>query len=322
MPAQTPIVTVTLNPAVDVSTSTPAMVSQKKLRCERPVREPGGGGINIARGVRELGGEATAVFTAGGVSGARLRDLVESSGVDAVAVEIADETRENIAVEDRATNALYRFVFPGPTLSEAEVERVAETVRDRLRGRGSGAILAISGSMCPGVPEGVFERVWHNAREKGVRVLADVSGEWLTRAADAGVSFVKPNVSELEAFAGSSLESDRDVLEAARSLRARGVSETVFVSLGAGGLLCVSADGVVRLSAPLVRVRSTIGAGDSTVAGIALALARGASVDEAARLGVAAGTAACLTEGTALCRRADVERLSGMIGYSEPPDDA
>lgn len=314
MPVQKPIVTVTLNPAVDMSTSTRSLVPQRKLRCEHPVREPGGGGLNVARVVGILGGEARAVCTKGGVVGDLLEQLIRQCRIPHDFVAISGETRENVSIEDRASGALYRFVMPGPSISAAEFERVADAARAALGERPEGAVLVISGSMCQGVPDDLFRRVIPAARERGVRVFADVSGVWLGRASEAGASFLKPNQHELEEHAGRTLDSDDDVLRAAESLRAGGDSEVVFVSLGAAGLLCASRDGAFRINAPAVHVESTIGAGDSTVAGITLALARGATLIEAAKMGVAAGSATCMTPGTQLCRREDVERLARQIG--------
>lgn len=314
MQPQSPILTVTLNPAVDMSTSTESFVPQRKLRCESPVREPGGGGLNVARVVNILGGRASAVCTKGGVVGDLLESLIRRCGVECECVSIADETRENVSVEDRSSGNLYRFVMPGPALTALELERVADAVRRNIPDQSHGAILVISGSMCPGVPPDLFDRVIPGARERGLRVFADVSGEWLGRAAGAGACFLKPNHHELEGFAGRSLESEADLADAAESLRLAGDSEVVFVSLGPAGLLCASREGAFRVNAPTVHIESTIGAGDSTVAGIALALARGMSVRDAARWGVAAGSAACITPGTQLCRIEDVERLLAEIG--------
>lgn len=314
MHAQTPIVTVTLNPAVDMSTSTGSFVPQRKLRCEHPVREPGGGGINVARVVGILGGRARAICTKGGVVGDLLEQLLQHCGVDHECVAIAHETRENVSIEDRASGALYRFVMPGPEISAEEFERVASAARAALGDRPEGALLVVSGSMCQGVPDDLFRQVIPIARDRGVRVFADVSGPWLGRAAKSGASFLKPNQHELEEHAGHPLASDEDLIRAAESLRALGDSEVVFVSLGAGGLLCATREGAFRIPAPVVHVESTIGAGDSTVAGIVLALSRGMSLRDAARMGVAAGSATCMTPGTQLCRREDVERLLRRIG--------
>jgi 6-phosphofructokinase 2 len=313
MDTHRPILTLTLNPAVDLSTSVSALVPQKKLRCDAPIHEPGGGGINIARVVRTLGGDATAIFPVGGPTGARLRSLVEQCGITHRAVTIAGETRENISVEAREAGEVYRFVMPGPTLSAEEYERVESVIQDALRGRGDGAMLVISGSLCGGAPECLFDSLVRHVRGMGGRVFADVSGERLHHAARAGVSFLKPNQYELEQFAGRALENEADVSIAAESLRSVGDAEAVLVSLGASGMLTATRNGQFRVQAPEVEIASTIGAGDSAVAGVALALAQGRSLEESVRRGVAAGTATCMTPGTNLCSREDVERLASLM---------
>jgi 6-phosphofructokinase 2 len=313
MDTHRPIMTVTLNPAVDLSTSVPSLVSQRKLRCEAPVHEPGGGGINIARVVRTLGGDATAIFPIGGLTGERLRELVEQCGVAHHAVRVAGETRENIAVEARDTGAVYRFVMPGPTLTAEEYSRVETAIQDALRGRGGGSMLVISGSLCGGAPEGLFDSLVAHVRGMGGRVFADVSGERLRHAARAGVSFLKPNRHELEHFAGGPLETEDEVSKAAGALRALGDAEAVLVSLGPSGMLAVTREGQFSVRAPEVEIASTIGAGDSAVAGMVLALAQGRSLEDAVRRGVAAGTATCMTPGTNLCSREDVERIASLM---------
>ncbi len=309
MPAHTPIVTLTLNPAIDLSTSVGSLVSQKKLRCAQPLREPGGGGINIARVVRTLGGDATAIFTAGGANGQRLDALVDQCGITHRAVPIAGETRENIAVQVTDTGEVYRFVMPGPELSADDFERVEAAVHDALRGGGKGTMLVFSGSICGEAPEGMFAAMLRHVRDMGGRVFADVSGERLQRAAAAGVAFLKPNKHELEHFVGRELRTDDEIVAAAHSLRALGDAEAVFVSLGQGGMHAATREGSFRVEAPPVEIASTIGAGDSAVAGIVLALAQGRPLDEAVRRGVAAGTATCMTPGSNLCSAEDVDRV-------------
>ncbi len=315
MPAHTPIVTLTLNPAVDLSTSVPSIITQKKLRCAQPLREPGGGGINIARVVRTLGGDATAIFTAGGANGERLCSLVSGCGITHRAIPIAGETRENIAVQAQDTGEVYRFVMPGPTLSAQEYERADSTVREALRdGGGGGAMLVLSGSICGGAPEGMLDAILRHVSDMGGRVFADVSGDRLHQVASAGVAFLKPNRHELERFAGRTLDTDAEISAAAESLRALGDAEAVLVSLGASGMHAVTREGSFRVDAPSVQIASTIGAGDSAVAGVVLALAEGRSLPEAVRRGVAAGAATCMTPGSNLCTREDVERLERDLG--------
>jgi 6-phosphofructokinase 2 len=142
-----------LNPAIDESTSVEYVVSGSKLRCRAPQYEPGGGGINVARAVWRLGGEALALFAAGGPAGELLGDLLDREGVARIQIPIAEWTRRNLNVREEATGRQYRFVFPGPTLREPEWRQCLE----RLRGvRPTPEFVVASGSLPPGAPAGFY----------------------------------------------------------------------------------------------------------------------------------------------------------------------
>ena len=300
-----PIVTVTLNPAVDVSTAVDQVVAERKLRCDAPVPEPGGGGINVARVVRELGLDATALWTRGGTTGTRLEALLDALELDHRPLPIAGETREHLIVYERSTGRQFRFGMPGPVLDDAELSACVAAVAalDPTPG-----YLVLSGSLPDDVPDDVYARLIR-AAPAGCRVVLDTSNAALTEGVKAGPYLVKPNRRELGALTGAPVEDDDDVRAAARTLIEEHGVRVVVTSLGAGGVIASSADGDWLAHAPPVRVRSAVGAGDSMVAALVVALARGDALDETVRWGVATGTAAVLTEGTQLCRSADVERL-------------
>ena len=146
-------------------------------------------------------------------------------------------------------------------------------------------------------------------RERGARVIIDTSGQPLMEAVRAGVFLIKPSLREMRALSGKPLATEAEQIAAATELIESGRCEAVVVSLGAGGALLASRDGCERFVSPEVAVQSRVGAGDSMVAGISLALARGESVREAVRFGVATGAAAVMRPGTELCLREDAERL-------------
>jgi 6-phosphofructokinase 2 len=143
--------------------------------------------------------------------------------------------------------------------------------------------------------------------------VVDTKDAALARALDAGVFLIKPNIHELEQLVGRELAGDRAVAEAAGEIVDRGGAEVALVSLGRGGAMLVTADGVEHLRAPVVPLGSKVGAGDSMVGGLAVALARGRELRDAARYAVAAGAAAVMTPGTELCRAEDVERLDQQM---------
>ncbi len=306
--ADAPIVTLTLNPALDVSSSVPVVSPSHKLRCQRPVREPGGGGINVTRVCRRLGEPSIAVVPIGGAVGQRVATLLDAEGIDARTIEIAGETRESISITEESTGHQYRFVLPGPSLGPDEVSAAVSAATNAAAGA---RCLVVSGSM----PEGVAPTVIADlvTAVGDTKVLVDTSGPALAAALRSGAHLVKPSARELAQVVGRTLDTEADVTEAAVEVHRASEVEVLVASIGAGGAVVVDHRGVHRLRAPSVQVRSTVGAGDSMVAGLAVGLQRGMEADRATALGVAAGTAAVLTDGTGLCLPEDVERLLGAV---------
>ncbi len=299
------IVTLTMNPALDIATMTERVEPVHKLRCSPPRYDPGGGGINVARAVHALGGEAVAVFPAGGAAGEMIRRLLNREGVEHDAVAIDGFTRESLAVEERTTGKQYRFLLPGPELSEQDQERCLDQLA--LRAAAADYIIA-SGSLPPGVPDDFYARVGALARSIGKRFVLDTSGAAL-RQAGSDIWMLKPSLRELQDLLGREIGSTAEQERAARAVVDKGRCETVVLSLGEEGALLATAEGCERFAALPVTARGTVGAGDSMLGGVVLGLCRGLPLREAVRFGMAAGTAALFGFGTALCRREDVDRL-------------
>lgn len=301
-----PIVTLTINPAVDKSTTIERLVPEDKLRCEAPLFEAGGGGINVAKAIHRLGGNPLALFTSGGPTGKRLQSLVKSEGVDIQVVEIKEGTRENFNVVETNTGLQYRFSMPGPTLMPTEVEAILDALMEI---EPSPSFIVASGSLPAGVPDNFYSEVSRIAKERGSKFVADTSGEALRLASESGVYMLKPNILELSQLVGTDhLEMD-DVDDAAMALIVRGHCEVVVVSMGPMGAMLVTADQVEHIPAPPVNKKSTVGAGDSMVAGMVWTLAQGKSIREAVRMGVACGSAATMNHGSELFKMNDVQRL-------------
>jgi len=301
-----PIVTLTLNPAVDKSVIVDRVVPERKLRCGPPRFDPGGGGLNVSRALRKLGGESTALYPSGGLTGRFLEQLLDQEGLTHRPTRIEELTRENMHVYEESTGQQFRFNMPGPTLKETEWQRLLAdlaTIEPR-----PGYVVA-SGSLAPGVPADFFARVAQIGKDLGARVIVDTSGEALRLAAQAGVFLLKPNLRELGQLAGRDLADEDEQEEAARQIIESGGCAAVVISLAAAGVRLVTAEYSEHLRAPTVPIRSRVGAGDSMVAGIVLSLARGEMLRNAVRYGLAAGTAAVMQHGTQLCRLEDVERL-------------
>jgi 6-phosphofructokinase 2 len=303
------IVTLTMNPALDIATSTDRVVPTHKLRCATPRYDPGGGGINVARAVHALDGDAVAIFPVGGPAGQMIRHLLEHEGVAHRPIAIAGFTRESLAVEEHQTGKQYRFILPGPEISERDQERCLDELSLLAP---AAAYVVASGSLPLGVPDDFYRRVGELVNKHGRRLVLDTSGPALKKAG-GGIYLLKPSLRELEDLTGQEIRTQRQQEQAASQIIAQGHSETVVLSLGAEGALLATAEGCERFAAIPVEARSTVGAGDSMLAGIVLGLSRGLPLLQAVRFGMAAGAAALLGAGTELCRRADVERLYQAI---------
>ena len=300
------IVTLTMNPAIDTSATVDHVVPERKLRCQTPRHEPGGGGINVSRAIQELGGQSITVYPVGGPTGQLLQHLLDQDGFNLLSVPIQDRTRESFVAMESETGQQFRFVMPSPTLIETEWQACLDVVSAL---NPVPTYIVASGSLPPGVPTDFYARVARVGRTLGARVIVDTPGEPFREAVHEGVYLVKPNLRELSDLTDHELKDELQQEEAALELIRREHCEAVVLSLGAAGVLMASASGCERMRAPTVSIESKVGAGDSTVAGIVLSLARGMPLREAVQFGVAAGAAAVMTPGTELCRRTDVERL-------------
>ena len=300
------ILTITMNPAIDKSSTVDHVVAEHKLYCETPRFEPGGGGINVSRAVRKLGGESVALYPCGGPSGETLKLLLGKEGLTDSPIPVAGWTRENLIILEGATGQQYRFGMPGSELAEKEWQGCLEQV---FAAGSKPDYVVASGSLPPGVPPDFYARIARLGKQHGTRVVVDASGEAMRLALREGVFLVKPNIREFREMIGAGGEDEAKVLALAKRIVLEGQSEVLVISLGAAGVLMVSDSGVERLHPPTVPIISKVGAGDSMVAGIVLSLARGKPLREAVRFGVASGTAAVMTPGTELCRREDAERL-------------
>jgi 6-phosphofructokinase 2 len=301
-----------MNPALDKSTSTHHVTPEDKLRCRAIRIDPGGGGINVSRAIHQLGGDSLSLYAGGGMNGMVLQKLLDDHHIQHQSIPIAGETRESFTVFEETTTRQYRFNLPGPTLSEEEWRSAIDAITIL---RPHPAYVVASGSLPPGVPENFYVQLAERVATWSPRLIVDTSGVPLQMIVDecAPVFMVKPNHGELAALVGRELLDDQDILDASRELLARCAIEILVVSLGAGGLLMITNNEATFVRAPTVPIRSKIGAGDSTVAGITLGLVRGLPLLEAVRFGVAAGSAAVMTSGTELCRREDAERLFAQM---------
>jgi 6-phosphofructokinase 2 len=302
-----PVLTITLNPTIDVFGAAAAVRPTHKVRLTKASYEPGGGGINVARVITALGGAADALFLAGGEMGAFLTRLVAEEGITQHPISIDGQTRVALMVRDDATGLEYRFLPEGPEVTTAGIDRCAEALARRTDG-----IIVASGSLPRGAPADSYAKLARVAKRNGLPFVLDTSGAALKPAlAEGGLELLKPSREELEHHAGQALDA-KGLEETAMDLVRRGKVRRVAVTLGADGAMLVSAEGVLRQPAIPVPVLSAVGAGDSFLGAMVWALGEGWKMEDAFHLAMAAGAAATSNQGATLCKKEDVMRLYGI----------
>lgn len=300
------IVTITMNPAVDKSTTLDKLIPEKKLRCAALQTDAGGGGINVSKGIKELGGKSIALFLAGGPNGKTLQKLLHKDGIDFTVIEVTAETRETFNITALSNNEQFRFIMPGNELEHETMDRCLARLRSIYP---FPSVVVASGSLPPGIPEDFFAHVAKIAKAKGSKLIVDTSGDPLKAAAKEGVYMLKPNLGELAALTGKGHLQDDEILPTAKQLITGGSCEVAVISMGAAGAMLVSKDFHETVPAPDVKKQSTSGAGDSMVAGMTWMLEQGKSLSEILRFGVACGSAATMNPGTQLFKKEDALRL-------------
>jgi len=303
------IITITFNPAIDKSTTVPQLIAEKKLHCTYPVYEPGGGGINVARAIKRLGGNATAIYLEGGYSGKIFTELLRKEKIDIIPIRTIGVTRENLVVKEVSTNKQFRFGMPGDNVSEKAWKNCIKALSeiDDVN------YIVVSGSLPTGVPEDIFVNIASVARSKNARLIVDTSGIALNHAVEAGTYLIKPNLKELALLVGKDSLTIEEVEKASKEIINKHQCEIVITSLGAKGAMLTTKENSIRIIPPKMNIQSTVGAGDSMLAGIVLSLSNNKSVIEAAQYGVACGTAATMNQGTELCHFDDVKKLFQII---------
>lgn len=308
------ILTLTPNPAIDVATSVERLEPARKLRCSPERRDPGGGGINVARVAHRLGAETFAIYPSGGIVGQLLERLIHGEGVRSVIVSVHGETREDFTVLDETTHQEYRFVLPGPHLSDVEWMKCLKALA-AIEVRPD--FVCASGGLPPGAPDNFYARVAEIVASWGVRFALDTSGPALRAALHERIHLIKPNLRELADLTGAALDDETARLAACRALIAQGRTEIVALTLGEEGAMLVTATEAWRAGALAIEPVSTVGAGDSFLGALIWALASKMSLEDAFRHGAAAGAAALLAHGTELARAADIRRLLPKVAVEK-----
>lgn len=304
------IITLTVNPVIDKTTTVAGMAPNRKLQCTSPIYFPGGGGINVSRAIQNLGGCSLAIYLAGGASGVHMQALMKARGITQKIVFQEGRTRENLSVTDTHDHFQYRFGVPGAFVREYEWKESLRLIKTQLK---QGDYLVASGKLPPGVPATYFAQVAAIVNDKKGLLILDTKGDGLMEAVKAPIFLLKPNLGELSSLLGESFISFSELEGIASRFMATHSCNIMVVSMGAKGALLATKRECKYIPAPMVHQLNKIGAGDSMVAGMTLGLMEGRSFLEMAQYGVACGTAATMTADGELCQKKDVDVLYDWV---------
>jgi len=299
------ISTITLNPCLDKTIYVNTLVCNDTNRILKAEVDAGGKGINCARMLAELGAEAKALAFVGGETGEYIQCVLERRGVGLVAVDTQKPTRTNLCIEDLSGAPPTTLNERGGPVDHKELVELFERAKDLAR---QSSYVVIGGSVPLGVNSDVHKVLVQIAMAGGAKAVLDADGEAFAEGVKAKPFMIKPNREEAERLLGAKFESKSDVARAALELSERGI-ELVIITLGKQGAVACYEGAIYDAVAPDVESKSTIGSGDSLIAGVVYGLEKGLSIKQALSLGCAAGAATALSDGTDMGKKADVDRL-------------
>ncbi len=310
------VVTVTLNPAIDLTVTLDRLVVGHVQRASAAVFTCGGKGVNVAGCLADWGAHVAATGVLGHSNDGAFADFFARKGITDRFVRIAGETRTNIKIADKTSGETTDVNLPGLTVSDDAFDAVRTTLTRAVE---PDRPVVLAGSLPESMPETAWASLVDDLAGQGARVVLDTSGAPLAAALKAGQRLfaVKPNRAELEALLGRSLPTVADVVGAARTVVDRGVA-LVVVSMGPDGALFIDRETALAAALPARKVLSTVGAGDAMVAGIAAALVESASLERLARLAVAFATSKLDRIGPYLGPQEEVERLAAAVRVTTP----
>lgn len=298
------ILTITLNPCVDKSSKLPQLQPEAKLRCTQVLNEAGGGGINVSKALMKLGSSSIALFPSGGHNGDMLCSLLRKEGIVYHSTQTQVETRENWIILEEATNNQYRFTFPGLSVNEKDITTFVNQIKHFAP-----HFVVASGSLPDGLPDSFYGYIVDITKSINAKAVIDTSGPALVALKNKGAYLIKPNLKELAMLLDVDSLKINEVDDAALQAIQNGYAEMIAVSMGAQGAWLVTKNEKYFAAAPDVPKKSTVGAGDSMVAGMVYMLEQNRSLKEVIHYGVACGSAATMNEGSQLFNYEDVQKL-------------
>jgi 6-phosphofructokinase 2 len=302
------ILTLTLNPAIDLTITTNRIVYDDRTYILDEQEHAGGKGINAAQVIYSYHGEVHAIAPIGGETGQRMARLLAAAQIPVTLIPVAGETRRNLSITDQQ-GMMIKLDHPGEILSDQELQRIEEAVREHLPNT---EWLMLNGSLPPKAPPEFYARLIRLAREHGVSTTIDSSGEALRAGLEAGPSLAKPNRPEAERLLDRTILSEAQAAAAARDIQKMG-AERVILSLGSQGAIGAWEEGLLRAVLPAVQTGCAIGAGDVLAAISVLGLSQKLSFPEAFRWAVAAATAAASNPGLTFAPPEQTELMRAQI---------
>lgn len=306
---QPPVITVTLNPAIDKTITLSDFKIGNLNRVKHLRIDPGGKGINVAKVLKEFHVEvATTGFIAGN-QGQYLMKQLEEQGIRIDFSEVQGETRTNLKIVDESTNMTTEINEQGFEITEADIEKLFEQLNKKAD---KDSILVLGGSLPNGAPAKIYREMIEMVNAKGGKVILDADGDALKEGIEAKPYAVKPNLQELEQYFNQPLETDQDILAAGQQLLNKGIS-IVLISLGSKGSMIMNHQEAYRVYPFPIIPKSTVGAGDSMVAALVYCILEQKSFEEFARWTTTAGTVTAAKSGTQVCTLIEVQELINEV---------
>jgi 1-phosphofructokinase len=308
------IYTVTLNPALDKTVEIPNLTIDSVNRITTLRTDPGGKGINVSKVIDKLGGKSIATGILGGDTGRAIQSAIEKLGITSDFKFVEGETRTNLKVIDPVNHTNTDINEPGITVTEEILDSLLDDLLGKINGND---IVVLSGSLPKGAPQNTYEKWVKACREKGAKVILDADGEMLAAGLKSSPYLVKPNDIELSGLLGRTLTTPEELKEAAINLMEQYGLGKVVVSMGGKGALYVTGNDAVYAQGLKVPVGSTVGAGDSVVAALAVAEEAGMSLEEAVRLSTATGAANVMCSGSQAAEYSTIQELMPKVSFQK-----
>ena len=303
------IITVTLNPALDKTIEIDEFKIGSVNRTVSTRVDAGGKGINVSKVIKELQHKSLALGFLGGSSGNQIKNYLDDLDINNEFLSVKGQTRTNLKIIDKGNNTHTDINENGPSLVEEDIINIKEKI---MKYCGKDSLVVLSGSVPSGARSTIYCEMIKAIKDKGGKVILDADGELLIEGIKAGPYMVKPNIDELEKAFGINGNKEEEVIATAKKILEHGV-KYVAISLGSKGSMFISNDKVAKVNGIKVEVKSTVGAGDSMVAALAIAVEKDYSFEEAIKLASATSTANVMTEGTQTGRFEDIEKLKKQI---------